>query len=1192
MHLKSIQMVGFKSFASKTKIELEPGMTAIVGPNGCGKSNVSDAIRWVIGEQSAKAMRGSKMTDCIFGGTDDRKPLGMAEVIVIFAGCEGILNTEYDEVTISRRVFQSGEGQYLINRTPCRLKDVQRLFMDTGIGTSSYSFMQQGRIDQILSSRPEDRRELFEEASGITKYKADKREAIRKLEHTEANLLRLADVIREVKRQIGSLQRQAGKARRYKAFSEELRRLDIYATRERLKTVDREIAKLKAFFSRAEEDLAAEQREVNAMESGNSVLRESLVHTEREIGSALESAVQAQSNLDHTHDLIRMNQKRIEEYRAWSERDTRQIDETRKQVVEHTKRRETFTQHIEEVTAEKQQTAQELKASTDRFAEHQEQIDASRTGIQQLREESVELESLVSRLQNQLVELESRERSAVIQRERLAAEKAQLARVAQAYAERQDGMDQALASMRNEVAESARLFDSLEQQKTQASHRIRNLQHEHATLQSQSAAQQMKLGMLQEQGASGEGFPAGARLLLDDTNPLGVDKDRILGTLVALIEVDDGYRRAVEAALRSWLDAVVVGNRTSALDMLQLLERRKEGAARLVPADVEPGRVALGDDVDTLLSHIRCPERVTPIIRALVGHVAVVDSLDALPSSSLPAGAAAVTRSGSLAHGNGCLEYWTSDSQTATPLSRKHLISEAETCVASTEKRTAENREQSAVTQATVDSLEEKVSRCREGLDTRNRTLAQKEGETQVITREATEARDRLETVTWELDDLVTQNESGASEKDAIAARLVEVREQRNRITSDISSQNQELQKIENRHGEWQSELTERRVRHAEVSHRAINLTHQHDAAASRLKELEAAVAGRSEGIQSYEAGIESLTESIAECENQIKVFERSVTEHNARADSLRKNREKQSSELKAMETALVDTRQRLEETREQRSSLEVRLTENQIRRQNQVDRTTAEYKITFEQLQEEPDPEWKDEQPGVEAVETRIEELRTKLEAMGPVNLVAIDEHKELEERYTFLTAQEQDLVKAKQQLMEMIRKINRTTTEMFSTTFDKVNEDFQVMFRKLFNGGNAKLVLVDEEDVLECGIEIIARPPGKRLQNVSLLSGGERTLTAVALLFAIYMIKPSPFCMLDELDAALDDANIGRFVGMLKSFQSQSQFVVITHNRQTIAAANVIYGITMPEKGVSRIVSMKFSDQKKAPSKEMAQA
>lgn len=1184
MHLKSVEIIGFKSFADKVKLSFEQGMTAIVGPNGCGKSNVSDAIRWVIGEQSPKAMRSSKMTDVIFNGTDKRKPLGMAEVSVTFADCEKTLDVEYDEVTITRRVFQSGDGQYFINKTPCRLKDIQRLLMDTGIGSSSYSFMMQGRIDQILSSRPEDRRSVFEEASGITKFKADKKEAIRKLDHTEANLIRLADVIREVKRQIGSLQRQAGKARRYKTFSAELRQLDIYATRENLKIIDNQIKQFQVELAKTEQELVVVRREVDEIESSNVSVRESLVKVEREIASTQEYAVEYRSKLNHTKELISVNLKQIEEYRILAQRDSREIEESTRMIAEQEKRFNELGTQIKLAAEKKIVSEQELKRWTEMFASHQEQIDNGRSGIHKLRSESVELEMSASRLHNQLVEVESRERSAVIKRERLAAEKAQLERVVKSHDERQVVMKQELTTMQDNVAAFADKLNILMREKSAASEEVSKLQQAQSDFQSKAASLKMKLDMLLVQDADKEDMPAGTRALLGADNSLGLDSDSIIGTLASVIDVESGYDIAVEAALRTKLDAVITRSDEQVLKALRSLSQNKVGAAVLLAADVKVDQVSLPAGADLLVNHIKSSLETEGIVKALVGHVIIVDSLDSLPDN-LSSSVSAVTLDGIILHGKGCYEYWMRDkSDGSTALARKQLIREAQEGVETLESQAGQNNIALQNARKSRDSIDEAIAGSRQEMDELKRDLARKEGEYQVITREASESRDRQETVTWELESLISENESGENNKDKLIENIAEVKKRRADVMESIAAQSRELQTSENRHAELQTNLTEHRINHSEVCHRFNSLEQQHTASQRRLEELKAIVSGRSEGIKSYEDSIASLTASVEENQAQIGTLEDGVTEYNTKIESLKVARDKQYAEVRRMEQTLAEKRESLETVREKRSRLDVKLAEYQVQRQNQLERTTSEYNINLDQLIEEPEPEWDGGEPmSIDEVETRVAELRTKLEAMGPVNLVAIEEYKEHEERYVFLTTQEYDLITAKQQLMDMIKKINQTTTELFSQTFHKVNENFQQIFQTLFNGGSANLVLVNEEDILECGIEIIARPPGKRLQNVSLLSGGERTMTAVALLFAVYMIKPSPFCMLDELDAALDDSNIGRFVNILKGFLEQSQFVVITHSRQTIAAANVIYGVTMPERGVSRIVSMKFSNYEK---------
>ncbi len=1197
-------MVGFKSFADKTSLKFEPGMTAVVGPNGCGKSNIADAVRWVIGEQSAKAMRGSSMTDCIFNGTDDRKPLGMAEVSITLADCEETLGTDYNEVTISRRVFRSGEGQYFINKTPCRLKDIQRLFMDTGIGTTSYSLMEQGRIDRVLSARPEDRRAVFEEASGITKYKADKKEALRKLDHTEANLVRLADVIREVKRQIGSLQRQAGKARRYKAIREELRNLDILTTRDRLAEADKEIHKLEAELSSLTGKANAAHREVEELEEKNAELHENLLGMEREIGAVLETRAQAQNNLDRSKEQTAMNRQRVEEYRAYTERDTNEIEETRRQLATSREAAVEIEAQHAEASRQCDEAEKHLKDSQGSFSVHRQTIDDARTRIQRLREESVQLESNASRLQNQLLEIESRERAAVIEREKLGAERKQLEHVSATYTGRQAEMAEQLESMTRDVQENEANLARLVAERAELERSAGELQQRCAQLQSDIAARHARVEMLQAEDESADDFPGGARLVMDDANPLGVDRGTLLGSLAESLDIDDGYGAAVEAVLRPWLDALLVRDASGARSLLQSVSQARKGPIRILAASdaAEAPPAPEFRAGEPLLSHVRFSSASRPVCE-LLATVAVVDSLNDVPSP-VPAAQTYVTRDGAMLSGSGALEFWMPDSRVSNPLSRRNALNSALSALENLESQLAEHKQSLTDARSRSESIANAIDEARTVLDAARRSAAQKEGENQVLVREAKEARDRLDTVTWELENLLKQDESGESEKDSIRNQLDEMRRRREQMGKDIQEQTRELGDLELRHTDLQSEMTEHRIAYASHSQRVEYLAGQQQAIGTRVAELEANLRGRSEGVKSYQANIERLTAEIKRAEEELSTLEQAVAENSHRGDRLRTQRDDLAEELKQQETVLAQRRTYLEELRTAKSSVDIRCAEGRMRRQTQLDRVMSDYNVTIENIRDEEEPDWPDGKPSIEDRETRIAELRTKLEAMGPVNLVAIEEYQELEERYAELTEQEQDIVKAKQQLMDMIRKINRTSAEMFKTTFDQINLNFQAMFKRLFNGGTAQLVLVNEEDILECGIEIIARPPGKRLQNISLLSGGERTLTAVALLFSIYMIKPSPFCLLDELDAPLDDSNIGRFVDVLQGFLKQSQFLIITHNQHTISTADLLYGVTMQQKGVSKIVSMRFRDhagaepasadrpEETAPDEELAEA
>ena len=1186
MYLKSLHMVGFKSFANPTTLHFEPGMTAIVGPNGCGKSNVSDAVRWVLGETSAKALRGSKMEDVIFNGTDNRKPVGMAEVSITFADCEQTLGTDYNEVTVTRRVFRSGEGQYFLNKTACRLKDIQRLFMDTGIGTSSYSLMEQGRIDQVLSSRPEDRREIFEEASGITRFKADKKEALRKLEQTEANLLRLDDVVREVKRQIGSLQRQAGKARRYKELRDELRKFDVYWTARKLEKMDGDLQLLYSKVSELGQTITEVHAQVQQGETRGAEWRNAIVQIEHAIGEATEERATAQSKLEHNNDLIRINRDRIAELRSLADRDRSDSVLAKSQAEQQRATLAGLQEGLVSTQAARDASETEWNSKSAELSAHESRTENARKEIQALRSSAMTLDHTLAQLQNQLSELESRQQAVIVQRERLAAEHAQLARGAAETESQLGQIADHLGSLQQEQERRESRLEELQSRRHETTLQTDSLRKEIGELQAQLAVKKAQIEILEADEQSAKDFPEGARLVMDGSNPLGINARAVLGALASHIQTDPEYRIALESVLRAWLDAVVIADAPDALAILRELQSRKAGAARLLAATTNapaspPAVPPAGSR--PLFELITCTTFARPAVERFLANVFVVGSADQLPAI-IPDGTALVTLDGIVARANGAFEYWSTDTRASNPLTRRHQLSDLHEGMDGIDQGLSRRNSAVATLAAELDELNRAIAEATGLLTEQRRSVALKEGEYQVVSNDARQAKQRLEIMAYELGKLKEQ--AGDDEaRQELSRRITGGRTQQAEMLSRLESLTQALQDMESQRAALQTAATEARLRFAEARQTVEHMESQVEPIRHRLAELEAVVKSRSEGLVQYERTIEQLTRATAEAEGQLSTLQAAAAAFTEKLELLKRQRTDKVKELTILDSDLAAKRELMDEIRDQRAKLEVNLAEHKMRRQNLAERVTNEWTLTLDEVMKTPRPEIEgDAEPDYEQV---IAEARTKIEAMGPVNLVAIEEYQELEERYAFLTGQQQDLVKAKDQLLEMIRKINLTTSELFTTTFAKINENFQIMFERLFNGGSAKLVMVTEDDVLESGIDIIARPPGKRLQTVSLLSGGERTMTAVALLFSIYLIKPSPFCLLDELDAALDESNIGRFVSVLGDFLKQSQFIVITHNRRTIASAGVIYGVTMQESGISRTVSMKFAEYEQ--SKEM---
>lgn len=1092
MYLKQLDIVGFKSFADKTRLTFDPGLIAIVGPNGCGKSNVSDAIRWVLGEQRPTALRCSKLVDVVFNGTDTRKPLGLAEVSITFADCEKELGTEYHEVTITRRVYRDGSGEYFINKQACRLKDVQHLFMGTGIGTSSYSVMAQGQIDAILSSKPEDRRAVFEEAAGITKFKADRKEAIRKIEQTEQNLLREADVLREMKRQIGSLQRQVGKAQRYKELRDELRGLDIYVSKNRIHDFDQTLEQNAANRQEIEKAIAEATDAVVAAEAEQQRLHQEIHALEERLQTLATSQAEAEGAYRRANEVIGVNAQRIEEYRQFAERDGREIEGTRRQLEEIGMQVESLAQKAT-LLGDSLAAAQEaLAESEETFRASQAKIDGLRATLQASRAESVQCDRRAAAARDEIARMESAAREAIIKTERLTTDEARLQ-------EAVDAAEGHLAEIR-ERAEAARAVEreAEESRLTVKSgldglrSRIDEARDHLGGMQSEAAAKEAQLEMMKDE--------AKAKVVFE-----------------SILESDDGDVRI--AAVETGREGVQVTEGDRLVDHLPL----------------DGDRLAMAED--------------------LLGDVVLVGG-----------------EGGS----------WRLSASVESSSGRKSPITQAEQSLAELREKIADAQDVLSNGAEKVAELSRRLEESESRLSEARRAAAQAEGEESTTAKDVASVRARLDSVRVELDTVRQANADDTARRESLAKDLEEALAKRDALLDAVSSGEDELRVLETRSVQESQSLTERRIAASQMEQELSFVGQQRESADRRRDELARAIEGRESGIRGYEESIRRLTEESDELLGSLDDLKARAADFNAAMDEARAQRAEMMSKISEADRAAAEKRAGLDQARDFRGKLEVQAAEATMRRQNVYEHLQDEYGLFADAVMREPDPEWKKGVvPPMEELEARVQKLQGDIAALGPVNMVAIDECRELEERYVREKAQEEDLIAAKAQILELINNLNTTSGEMFRSTFEQANKNFQTMFTKLFGGGEARLVLLENaEDPLECGIDIIARPPGKRPQSVTLLSGGERTMTAVALLFSIFMIKPAPFCMLDELDAALDDANIGRFVEQLKEFLVQSQFLIITHNQHTIAGSDIVYGVSQQEKGVSRIISMRLSD------------
>ena len=1215
MHLQSLELFGFKSFADKTVLQFHQGITSIVGPNGCGKSNVLDAMRWVLGEQSAKSLRGSEMADVIFNGTDSRKPLGFGEVSLTLTDCATELGVDWHEVRVTRRIYRDGNSEYFLNKTPCRLRDIHSLFADTGVGRSAYSMMEQGKIDLILSARPEDRRMVFEEAAGITKYKTQKREALRKLEATEANLLRISDIIKEVKRQIGSLQRQAGKARRYQALLADLQVLDTYQSRKHLATLEKDLSVCRADLQQLGETERATREKIDQRESSLAQERQSLDQIDAQIGEARAEVERLQSEIGTHRNRIEFNRQRANEITELIGRSKGEIAAAEAKRAQQQLEIQELNALVDKTAAALGQKEEELKRLTEAVTQLRADRAAREEELKTLQLAASKSENRIATMEDDLAGMSARREATADHLKNLDAE---IAAGQKARTQAEASLAHARTATEGERKTVGLLLAEAGTAETSLPHHRQMLdQAENAltTAERTVAEKESRLEILKQLNEEGEGLAQGSQALLKGSEELREFHASVAGSLVAQLDVEPKFVTAIEAALGRNLHAIVLQDGRFAADILRRLTRKKLGQAALfipeffVSSPLRPlpplPEHALGWAVDKVVA----PQALEEFVRQLLHGVVLFAELEqAWACKKAHPALALATLSGEFISSEGMVFGGSSSVQKESLLERKgriSLLAAEHVMVAAEREKLRHQRDQARA------GLEVAAAQV-EDLRARHRVaeLAQSAAGTKIaiLERELDIAATRLTDLRNEQSTLVQQISSAderiaALEKELGAARQTLAEDEKHRQAAEdirADAMAEEAKAAE--------QLTELRLNLATEQQRHDHLVGQRQPMTARAAELEETMAARRTDIASFENRLIAQADESRSSESAITEQDRLQQERKATLIALTKKRAELATGLSTVETGLREIRDSLNNLHERRAAHQVRESQLQMKIDHLVDHVQRRYHLDLRgfspdetaftktlnaQLKRRDKTEngavvvaaVEDAPEPAEASQANIDKMITdltqQLDNMGPVNLDAVQEYDELEQRYQFLETQNNDLTTARRELLDVIARINSTTQALFAQTFAQVRGNFREMFAELFGGGRADLSLMDENDPLNCGIEITAKPPGKQLQSVSLLSGGERTMTAVALLFAIYMVRPSPFCVLDEMDAALDETNINRFIRVLERFVAQSQFIIITHNKRTIARADVIYGVTMEERGISKLVGMKLSER-----------
>jgi len=1216
MHLKNLTVLGFKSFADKTSLNFEPGITAIVGPNGCGKSNVADAIRWVLGEQSAKALRGGEMADVIFNGTDKRKPYGMAEVSLTLTDVDeehlqaAGVDLSFNEITVTRRVIRDGGSEYYINKTQCRLRDIQQLFMGTGVGRASYSIMAQGNITQLLSSKPEDRRIVFEEAAGITKFKAQKKEALRKLDHTDQNLLRVADLVGEVKRQISSLQRQAGKARRYKKVHTELKHLETQLARYEYDVLQGEIQDRQSAFEglKQQQDESSSTVEVNEEEIRQ--LRARLAQLDGEISQSRQREMELKNQADRNEGRIQFNRERLVELEHQNERALSEINQSEERKKQAEIDLESLHQSFAGAEDHLQQKRELVEGHQEEVRRVEATIGSKREAFRQAQSDSLAATQSVGKVRNEISALDFQLQSHATRLEKLSAEKIQLEEERslqkEKLAEFSDTVEadkKAAHDQRASVEERQDRLKILQEEIRGAGERLDTVLHSLAEKRSQ-------LHVLKDLESSHEGFSEGAVAALKEA-------DALLGSLADHIQVEEAYIPAIEAALGEFLQVAITETPESAREILNHLQEKNSGSASIASVDmmkmVANGHFlqrptvfdpAFSPSGTPALSVLESDPIVQPLLDCLLGAVYIVEDMASAVSAWKEAGRNVrfVTRKGEMLSPCGVFtgggDVASGKNLTTSILARKNKIAQLEEQVEAIQIEVTAASQHKGRISAEITSLQAGLQEAQSELKAREVSIATSEGEYRALKSSTQVLEQKIDTVVYEIQNLSDQDKQIAQDKETLEKRLQELTDHEESVQSGLEALNLELDQLRQERDQAQSALTESKVILASEEQSVAALKGQKGPLEQRIRELDQAIEQRRAETSAVLQKREQCEVEISDSEAAIETLRQERAVVGEQTESLVEHRQSQDGAIHERDAILTEHRQRLNEVQSRRSVIEVELAQKLSKLENLCRRIEERYQVAlhevecgqlelFSNVDEETDAEDQFEPIPVtlegevdwDGVGERVKTLQKKIDSMGPVNLVAIEEYEETEERHQFLTQQYDDLVKAKEELMTVLDRINTQTREMFVETFNKIRANFQATFTEIFGGGMADLILHDDEDVLESGIDIVARPPGKKLQSISLLSGGEQTMTAVSLLFAIYQVRPSPFCVLDELDAPLDESNINRFIKILERFLDHSQFIIITHNKRTISIADILYGVTMQERGVSRIVSVKFN-------------
>ena len=1180
MYLKKLELQGFKSFADKTVLEFMPGITSVIGPNGSGKSNISDSIRWVLGEQSMKSLRGSKSMDIIFAGTENRKSLGFAEASLIFDNTDGALPIEYSEVVVTRKIYRSGETGYYINKTPCRLKDVLELFMDTGIGKDGYSIIGQGKIDEILSNKSEDRRHIFEEAAGIVKYRARKEETEKKLEQTKLNLLRINDILSEIEQNLEPLKNQSDKAKRFLSLKEELKEIEIGLFLYNIEKYKQTLTEIVEDEEIMNSTLNQEEGKLEKISILKEELKTSIDELTLEIEKTQNIGFESQHEIERLNSEISVaktkienNAENIERFETEIKENAERIQQLKEEKEQKNKRKESLKQNKERFEKELKEKEEELKRVTEKLSGKELEIETKKRIVEQNTEEKYEYQTQISTLNANQENCEKRKKQLT---QEISATISELDNTRFKKEEISKGF-QKIQNERNQLLSS---LEEISSRKKENDAKVKDFEIRINNLLNEMRIKDSKLKFLIETEKEKEGYIKSVKDLLKACENIKELGSGMNGVLANIITVPEEYQVAIEMCLGASLQNIVTETEQDAKKLVEYLKENNLGRASFLPLTAvkgkrlekikskEKGIIGIASDL------IEFDKKYEQIVLNLLGRTVIVDTMQTAISVAKSEGYSyrIITLQGDIINPSGLMTGGSVSKKTVNILGRTREIEKIEKELKELKSKIEKIEKEKEDYIASNEDLIEEVQSFEESIKEIEITYATEKQRVVSIDENIERLSNRLNKAREEVTNIESQIEKIIQEKSEKEIKIKTLIEENSMLSKEINEYAQSNKENQKYIDDLNVDITDLKISVSSFDESEVSIIEVEERIQEEIDKNKESSMNKAQQIEQINIDIENLKQEIQKSEEKIIKIREAVKNSGETIEKLKNQRAEKNQKISKKEEEQTAQFKLIEDLKSQIVKLDVKKTKTEEDLNEVINKMWDEYELTPNVVKDYKKPE------NVANTQKRVNGLRSDIRDLGSVNVDAIEEYKNLKDRYDFMCEQRLDLENTTAKLRDVISEMTGIMKEQFKAKFELINQNFKEVFSELFGGGKAEIKLADETNILECGIDITVQPPGKKLQNMMLLSGGEKAFTAIAILFAILKINPAPFCVLDEIEAALDDVNVYRYAEYLKKFSNNTQFLIITHRKGTMEAADTVYGVTMEEKGISKLLSMKL--------------